>query len=77
MAIALLLVIALTAIIVGATGNRAPNTALLNIVRGNRDDDGVIDSFAHGRVLTEICSLNQSWKRGILVLFVLLRLFVW
>ena len=77
MAIALLLVIALTAIIVGATGNRAPNTALLNIVRGNRDDDGVIDSFAHGRVLTEICSLDQSWKRGILVLFVLLRLFVW
>ena len=64
MAIALLLVIALTAIIVGATGNRAPNTALLNIVRGNRDDDGVIDSFAHGRVLTEICSLDQSWKRG-------------
>ena len=64
MAIALPLEIALTAIIVGATGNRAPNTALLNIVRGNRDDDGVIDSFAHGRVLTEICSLDQSWKRG-------------
>lgn len=64
MAIALPLMITLTAIIVGATGNRAPNTALLNIVRGNRDDDGVIDSFAHGRVLTEICSLNQSWKRG-------------
>ena len=58
MAIGLHNVIALTAIVVGAAGNRAANTALLDIVRRNRNDDGVINSFAHGCVGTEICSLD-------------------
>ena len=52
MAIELHNVIALTAIVVGAAGNRAANTALLDIVRRNRNDDGVINSFAHGCVGT-------------------------
>ena len=51
----------LTAKVVGRAGDGSSDASLLYVVCGHRDDDGVVDGFAHGCFFSE---LSRGEHRG-------------
>ena len=51
----------LTAKVVGRAGDGSSDASLLYVVCGHRDDDGIVDGFAHGCFFSE---LSRGEHRG-------------
>ena len=54
----------ITAIIIRGAGDGLFDGSLLKEISRDRNNHGIINSFAHIGVLDEIFPLHSSWKRG-------------